>query len=221
MLKRKIYLESAFKWAPGMDDMAWKRWAAGEGKIPFSKENPPMEYLSAKSLRRMNQMIRMTIHALHAMLPLAEDSELFFISSIGEADQQFALEREYHVEKEIHPATFSYSVFNAPIAMATILLEQDRPYSCMFGSHNEVKSGFLTAIAPLASGRRDEVVAIICEEAIPDEYVAIHQGGGNEPFVYALKLTSRATERELDAGFLDALTTEEELLKALICKGWV
>ena len=221
MLKRKIYLESAFKWAPGMDDMAWKRWAAGEGKIPFSKENPPMEYLSAKSLRRMNQMIRMTIHALHAMLPLAEDSELFFISSIGEADQQFALERENHVEKEIHPATFSYSVFNAPIAMATILLEQDRPYSCMFGSHNEVKSGFLTAIAPLASGRRDEVVAIICEEAIPDEYVAIHQGGGNEPFVYALKLTSRATERELDAGFLDALTTEEELLKTLICKGWV
>lgn len=221
MLKRKIYLESSFKWAPGMDDAAWKRWAGGAARIPFSEEHPPMEYLSAKSLRRMNQMTRMTIHALHAMLPLAEDSALFFISSIGEADQQFALEREYRVEKEIHPATFSYSVFNAPIAMATILLKQDRPYSCMFGSHNEVKSGFLTAIAPLVSGRRNEVVVIVCEEAIPAEYVAIHQEGGNEPFVYALKLTSRATERELDAGFLDSLTTEEELLKTLVGKGWV
>ncbi len=221
MLKKEIFLRKAFKWAPEMDDEAWALWAKGERKIPFSHAKPAIDYLPSKSLRRMNQMILMTVHALHGVLPLSEETPIFFHSTIGEADQQFLLEKEFHLEKEIHPASFSYSVFNAPIAMATILLGQKNPYSCLFAKEGEVKSGFLTALAPILSGRSEEVIFLACEEAIPFEYVAIHEGGENEPFVYALVLTSGQTDKPIDESFLSSLTSEEELVKSLIRKGWI
>lgn len=216
----KIYLEKSYCWAPRMDAKAWKDWAEGFRKIPYCQDNPPIDFLPAKSLRRMNQMTRMTLGALHAMLPLDEETPLYFVSTFGEAGLQLELEREYHLEKEIHPATFSNSVYNAPLGNATILLGQHNPYSCLFPRRGDGKSALMTAIAPLVSGRKEEVILIVCEEALPPAYAAIDPGGENEPFVYALKLTRTQGERELDEDFFSAFSSLDDVLRILIRKGW-
>lgn len=216
-----LHLLPRYLWAPGMDGRKWRAWAQGSLAIPYSTESPAIEGIPSRSLRRMNQAVRLHIAALQHSLPLAQDCLITSVSTYGQQDQSYELEREYHVEHELHPAVFSNSVYNAPVALATILLGVHHPYTTVFGVDGDVSSPLLAAAAPLFSGRRSEALVIVYEQALPEPYLPLLDGKRNEPFVYALKLTTGTEGHAVDRAFLQNAGSETDLLRTLIREGWL
>ena len=180
MNEKSVYVSRFSSWAPGLNSPAdWDEWARGQKESEASFESPSLDFAESKWLklspkefalfkRRQSQISRMTIHVLHEIMPIGENTKTVFISFRGEITQQFKINRMLIEEGDISPSAFSQSVFNTPPALAAIALGLQQGYSAVYpGSFN---TGFLSAIAPLFSDNSDEVALVYADELCPCEY---------------------------------------------------
>jgi hypothetical protein len=73
-------------------------------------------------------------------------------------------------EKSLKPAAFSLSVFNAPVALATIALNLEGGYSAVYPGQNSFAAGFAAAAAPVLCGRAENILLVYADEMPPLEY---------------------------------------------------
>ena len=179
-------------WAPGLvsnDD--WKKWARGEKSIEKTDAAPKLEYVDAIFRRRFSRISKMTIQVVHDVLEKSQcgkDTPQVFISHRGELAREFAVSKMIVEEKSVMPASFSLSVFNTPIALASIALKLHGGYSAVFPSRGNFRSAFEAACAPVLSGTEQEVVLVYADELPPEAYTSL--GTENfEPFAFAAVLS--------------------------------
>ena len=219
-LAEKFFITKFSSWAPGIKTPdEWDEWALGKREISVSSDSPDIAFTEAKFRRRLSQISKMTIQVVHDLLPLAEDSKIFFLSFRGELSQQFKINKMLIEDNDILPAAFSLSVFNAPAALASIAFGLKGGCSSIYPGKNSFASGLLLAEASLLETAlqeeaSQELIFIYADEEIPSEYSEIFSGK-HLALAFAFLLTRK------QGGFsipLSSLKTEtpEDFLKSLL-----
>jgi hypothetical protein len=190
-----IFVSHITAWAPGLFTSAdWKQWAAGEKEIEFSKDAPKLEYTDPLFRRRLSQISRMTVQVVHDELEksnCSRDIKQVFISCRGEIVREFSVSKMLLEEKTVLPASFSLSVFNTPIALATLAFGLKGGYTVLFPSKGNYRDAFAGACAPVLSGKEKHIMLVYSDELPAGEYRSL----GTEsciPFAFAAVLSAEA-----------------------------
>lgn len=164
-------------WAPGLASPEdWKQWAAGAKQIERVKDAPKIEYTDPLFRRRLSQISRMTIEVVHRELEeehCSPDMKQVFVSTRGEIAREFSVSTTLIEEKMILPASFSLSVFNTPIALASLAFHLRAGYSVLYPSKGNFRDAFLGACAPVLSGCEKQIMLVYADELPPAEYDSI------------------------------------------------
>lgn len=156
------------------------------------KEKPKLEFADPLFKRRLSQITRMTIQVLHDLIaecPEASEYKQIFVSFRGEIEREFTINRGIIQDTEILPAAFSLSVFNAPIAAASLCLKLKSGYSVIYPSKEQFHDALLAAASPVLCGSETRVILVYADEYVPDEYGAL-QPKENSPLACACVLSA-------------------------------
>ena len=195
-----IYVARFSAWASGIENAdEWNEWALGKRQLCLSGESPAITFTDPMFRRRLSQISKMTIQVVHDLLPVDEDTKMIFLSIRGELSKQYIINRMVIEEKAVMPAAFSFSVFNTPIALASMAFNLKGGYSALYQEQNSFSSGLAAACAALLAGVKDELIVVYADEAVPQEYAAIYKGSrGNKanqadaaPLAFGLLLTRK------------------------------
>ncbi len=176
-----LYATTPACWAPGLDgDAAWKDWLEGRRAIERTAAMPPLSFTAPLFRRRLSQLSRMTVQVVHDALELAglgtgpgaAPLRQSFVSFRGELARQLSINRTLITEQDVLPASFSLSVFNIPMALASMACGLTGGYSVLFPPADAFYDGFCAACAPLLCGEEDRLLFVYADEAVPAEYAA-------------------------------------------------
>lgn len=176
-MKNEIYISEPVVFTPGLEtkeDLIL--WADGKKEILFEKTSPSLSYTDPLFRRRLSQLCKMTVEVVHNLLSktgIGNNTKLAFISFRGEIEREFKLNKSLFEDQMILPASFSLSVFNSPIALATIESKIQAGYSAIFPTDDNFRDGFFSAAASVLCESQDKVILVYADELIPDEYSGI------------------------------------------------
>jgi hypothetical protein len=206
----ELYITRLCAWAPGIENSGeWDEWAQGRREILSSAKGqgtqvPEISFTDSLFRRRLSQISRMTVQVVHDLLPVKEDTKMFFVSFRGELSRQYQINKMLIEEKSLMPAAFSLSVFNAPAALASIALGLKGGYSALYPGNNSFVSGLKAARASLLSGAQSELIFIYADEQTPSEYGRFF----NEcplPFAFAFLLTFKPQSPSIPLSSLEEI----------------
>lgn len=180
-------------WAPGLesDSQNWKDWADGKKEIEISNAAPSIQFTDSLFRRRLSQLSKMTVQVVHDILSTTnvdKNTQLVFVSLRGEIDREFKINKTLIEDQMILPAGFSLSVFNAPVALATIAMGLKGGYTAVYPGKQSLVDGILTAASAVASGAQDKIILIYADEMIPECYEG-HYDCQNVPLAFAAVLS--------------------------------
>jgi hypothetical protein len=213
-----IYIVRFSAWACGIKTAdEWRQWAAGAREMIYGNEGPDISYTDSMFRRRLSQISKMTVQVVHDLLPLDENIKMFFLSFRGEISKQLKINKMVLEEKSLTPAVFSLSVFNAPVALASIAFGLKGGYSALYPGNNSLSSGLAAVKAAILGGTNERVVFIYADEEIPQEYKSIITYNA-PPFAFAMLLSRFPEPRSIPFSAISADINEnpQTLLKNLI-----
>jgi hypothetical protein len=165
------YITRLCAWAPGVENSGeWDEWAQNKRDISSGTQGPAIAFTDSLFRRRLSQITKMTVQVVHDLLPVGENTKIFFVSFRGELSRQFQINKMLIEEKSLMPAAFSFSVFNAPVALASIALGLKGGYSALYPGNNSFTAGLAAAEASFVSDVQEELVFVYADEQAPPEY---------------------------------------------------
>lgn len=182
---------------------------------------PKLEYVDALFRRRLSQVTRMTIEAVHGVIKGNEDAKLVFTSFRGEIARQLKINKGLVEDADVLPASFSISVFNTPAAAAAIAFKMKAGYTAVYPAEDNFRSGFLAAAAPLLSGEEKKIIFAYADEKIPGELEKCKGFSCDAPMALACVLSANGGSCEsgahgVEIGLdLPALSSPESFLEFL------
>jgi hypothetical protein len=191
----EIYIARLSAWAPGIASPGeWDEWAVGKRNISCESKGPEITFTDSMFRRRLSQISKMTIQVVHDLMPLGDDTKILFLSFRGELSRQYQINKMLIEEGDLSPAAFSLSVFNAPVALATMALGLKGGYSALYPRENSFAVGMKAAQAALLCGTAEKLVAIYADEKAPPEYDCFFQDPPSPPPVAFALLLSRSPQ---------------------------
>ncbi|MCL1812419.1 MAG: beta-ketoacyl synthase chain length factor [Treponema sp.] len=195
MINDEIFITRLSAWAPGIKSPdEWNEWAQGRRHISSEMKGPGIDFTDPMLRRRLSQISKMTIQVIHDLLPLKENTKIYFISFRGEITRQFQINKMLIEENELTPTPFSLSVFNTPVAMASIALGLRGGYTALYpAGNNPFATGLAAAEAALLCGTVQEIAFVYADEQMPAVYEAIsrhvNDTGSHPPAAFGLLLS--------------------------------
>jgi hypothetical protein len=171
----------------------WCFWSPGKG----SEEAPPLPFVSQMLRRRLSQLSRMAMYAIHEVSQGRQQVKISFSSEYGEITQQLRISEEILEVQKVSPSKFSNSVFNTPVAMASIAEKNMQGYSAICAGKDSFYYGLCECLAALRCEADKERIFVHADELVPEPYQAF-TGGANTPFVLALFLSLAQSENSLE-----------------------
>lgn len=172
---KKVFVSHIKVWKPSSENLA---------------EKPTLPFADSLFKRRLSQISRMTVQVIHDLLeevPEAKEYKQIFISFRGELSREFSINKSILQDLEILPAAFSLSVFNTPIASASLALKLKSGYSVIYPSKQDFRSAVLAASSAVLSGAEQKIILVYADEFIPKEYESLVDECQN-PFSFACLL---------------------------------
>jgi len=183
-----LYISRLCAWAPGIETSGeWDQWAQGKMEIMSTAKNPEIAFTDSMFRRRLSQISKMTVHVVHGILPVKEDTKMFFVSFRGELSRQYQINKMLIEDKSLMPAAFSLSVFNAPAALASMALGLKGGYTALYPGNNSFASGLAAAQAAFCN-MQSELVFVYADEQPPPEYECLFKSCP-PPLAFAFLLT--------------------------------
>jgi hypothetical protein len=192
-MNSELYITRLCAWAPGIENSGeWEQWAQGKREIISGDKCPAISFTDSLFRRRLSQISRMTVQVVHGLLPVREDTKMFFVSFRGELARQYQINKMLIEEKSLMPAAFSLSVFNAPAALASIALGLKGGYSALYPGNNSFSAGLSAAEAffygASHSEEARELIFVYADEQAPPEYGNLFNEDAS-PLAFAFLLT--------------------------------
>jgi len=201
-VNNEIYISRLSAWAPGINNSdEWDQWAQGKREISLDTKGPAIEFTDSIFRRRLSQISRMTVQVVHGLLPIKEDTKMFFVSFRGELSRQYQINKMLIEEKSLMPAAFSLSVFNAPAALASIAFGLKGGYSALYPGNNSFSASLMAVQAAAQTafqetqfqetqfqGASDELIFIYADEQALPEY-GCYVNECTPPVAFAFLLT--------------------------------
>ena len=214
-----IFVSKLVMWAPGLEDKPekWEKWLSCDETIEKSKAAPKLEYTEPLFRRRLSQISKMTVHVVHELLEkegFDKDTKLVFVSLRGEIAREFSINKGIINENMILPAGFSLSVFNTPIALATIAFGLTGGYSAVYPSNGDFSSALETAIAPVLCGDEEKIVLVYGDELVPECYSV-----DSTPLAFAAVVSAEKTETSVKIDDFESIKSPDDFLKRLLEAG--
>ncbi len=212
----EVFVSKPVMWAPGLEDdpERWNEWLAVAADIEKSKAAPKLEYTDPLFRRRLSQVSKMTVHVIHDFYEkygLDKDTKVIFVSLRGEIAREFSINKGIIEEKTILPAGFSLSVFNTPVALATIAFGLTGGYSAVYPSKGDFSSALKTAVVPVLCGSEKKVLLVYADELVPECY-----GVDSTPLAFAALLSSEKAENNVEFADIIEEKSPVDFLKALL-----
>lgn len=183
------------------------------------REMPKLEYVDALFRRRLSQITRMTIEAVHGVIDGNEDAKLVFTSFRGEIARELKINKGLVEDADVMPASFSISVFNTPAAATTIAFKMKSGYTAIYPSEDNFRSGFLAAAAPILAGEEKKIIFAYADEKIPEELENCKGFSSDNPMAVACVLSSENDKSAIPVDLdLSALDSPESFLEFLESK---
>ena len=184
---QKIFVSNICSWMPSEEDLS----AA-----------PKLEFTDAIFRRRLSQLSKMTIQVVHDFFQMGIERgiKIVFSSKRGEIAREFKINKTLIGDGEILPASFSLSVFNAPIALATITENLRGGYSAIYPSQGKFSDAILAAVAPILCGREKQIAFVYAEEFVPEFYKEIFHEK-NSPLAFAALFCASSRNVNTDMRF--------------------
>ncbi|MCL2808797.1 MAG: beta-ketoacyl synthase chain length factor [Treponema sp.] len=221
MKQNEIYISRFSAWAPGLENKNdWKEWVLGKREITPGPDSPDISFTPPMFRRRLSQISKMTIQVVHDLLPVAENTKMLFLSFRGELSKQYKMNKTLIQDNDIMPATFSLSVFNAPVALASMAFSLKGGYSAIFPGGDSFAAGLSIAEAAFLCGESEELIFIYADEEIPNEYKDII-AGNHIPLAFGFMLTRKpsfqgSTPSVYFSTLKEGIDNPEDFLKRLI-----
>lgn len=169
-----FYLSDFSIYAPGLEsDEDFKLWANNQKEISLEKQSPSLNYTDPLFRRRLSQLSKMTIEVVHNLIEKTKidlNTKIVFSSFRGEIEREFKLNQSIIENQMILPAGFSLSVFNAPIALATMACNLKAGYSTIFPTDENFTDCFLCAASSILAGTQEKILFVYADELIPEQY---------------------------------------------------
>ena len=215
----EVFISKPVMWAPGLEDdpEKWEKWLKGKDSIERSSSAPKLEYTDPLFRRRLSQISKMTVHVVHALLEKCsfdKDTKIVFVSFRGEIAREFSINKGIISENMILPAGFSLSVFNTPIALATIALGLTGGYSAVYPSKSDFSSALKNAFAPVLCGDEEKIVLVYADELVPECY-----GVNSTPLAFAAVVSAEKTENSVKIDDFESIKSPDAFLKRLLEAG--
>ena len=170
---KELYFSKPSCWAPGVtSSKEWEEWKQGTRNIQSSEEAPQLLFTTPIFRRRLSQLSKMTIQVVHDAVEMGacKNIKQVFVSMRGEIKREFTINEKLINEQEVSPSAFSLSVFNAPIALASIACELKGGYSVIFPSDDNFYQALMTACAPVLCEDEKEILFVYADELVPECY---------------------------------------------------
>jgi len=194
-MNTEVFIKRISAWAPGITGSdEWKEWALGNKEITAGTKGPDLSFADPMFRRRLSLISKMTIQAAHDLMPL-DNTKIFFYSFRGEISRQFNVNKMLIEENMLSPASFSLSVFNAPVALATMALGLKGGYSAIYPGYNSFSTSLLTAQAAILGGTAEEIAFIYADEEVPSEYCSFFNGNVPVAISFGLLLSKTPDEK--------------------------
>ena len=169
-----------------------------------AQPKPDVSFVPMLTRRRLSNLSRMAVYASHKISK--DDSgnplppcKITFASQSGEITQQLKIAEILIDTGKVSPSHFSSSVFNTPVANATILEKNTAGYSAIYGGKEAFRHGLSDCLAAMEIEPDLDRSFIFAEELIPETYAPIAKVPyPNVVCAMALRLTkdeSRADKR--------------------------
>lgn len=173
-MQKNFFISKPFLVAPGLEtDEDWLSWSNGSKEILNEKTSPSLSYTDPLFRRRLSQLSKMTIEAVHKLVefyPAAQNLKTVFTSFRGEIDREFKISKSIVEDQMILPATFSLSVFNAPIALASMANQLKAGYNTIFSTKDNFNDSVASAAVSVLSEVQDKLIFVYADEMIPADY---------------------------------------------------
>lgn len=214
-----FYISRLCAWAPGIETSGeWGQWAQGKREIVSAAKSPEIVFTDSMFRRRLSQISKMTVHVVHGLLPVKEDTKMFFVSFRGELSRQYQINKMLIEEKSLMPAAFSFSVFNAPAALASIALGLKGGYTALYPGNNSFVSGLASAQAAFCN-TQSELIFVYADEQPPPEYECFVKNFP-PPLAFAFILTQKPQPSSVPLMPLEAgEDSPHDFLKRLLLRG--
>lgn len=174
ILKKSFFISKPFLVAPGLvTENDWLLWSNGSKEILNEKTSPSLSYTDPLFRRRLSQLSKMTIEAVHNLVefyPAAKNLKAVFTSFRGEIDREFKISKSIVEDQMILPATFSLSVFNAPIALASMANQLKTGYNTIFCPKDDFNNAIMSAASSILAETQEEIIFVYADEMIPSDY---------------------------------------------------
>jgi hypothetical protein len=212
------YISRLCAWAPGIENSGeWDEWAQGKRDISSDTKGPVIDFTDSMFRRRLSQISKMTVQVVHDLLPVGEDTKIFFVSFRGELSRQYQVNKMLIEEKSLMPAAFSLSVFNAPAALASIAFGLKGGYSALYPGNNSFAAGLAAAEAALLSDKQEELIFVYADEEAPPEYERCFKSCPL-PLAFAFLLTREPQPLSVPLSSLNEADDPSDFLRLLLRK---
>lgn len=173
-MQNNFYISEPYLFTPGLESKEdFKLWAENKKDISLEKTAPSLSYTDALFRRRLSQLSKMTVEVVHNLIEttnIDNNTKIVFVSFRGEIDREFKLNKSIIEDEAILPAGFSLSVFNAPIALATIACKLKAGYNAVFPSYDNFYDGLTCALSSVLAGKQEKIIFVYADELIPEDY---------------------------------------------------
>jgi hypothetical protein len=118
----------------------------------------------------------------------------------------------------ILPAGFSLSVFNTPVALATLAFKLTGGYSVLYPSKNNFAECFKTAISPILAGTEEQILFVYADELVPEVYGDMRPKE-NLPLSFVTLISKNEIENSIELNDISNISASPiEFLKNLLIK---
>ncbi|MCR5762693.1 MAG: beta-ketoacyl synthase chain length factor [Treponema sp.] len=216
-----LYISKPSCWAPGISSSQdWAEWKNGAKSILCTEDTPPLSFTTPIFKRRLSQLSKMTIQVVHDAIETSpcKDIKQAFISMRGEIKREFTINEKLIKEHEVSPSAFSLSVFNAPIALASIACKLKGGYSVIFPSDGNFYNALTAACAPVLCDDEKDMLLVYADELVPECYGTLRPEN-NEPFAFAAVISSEKRDSTYAELKLQEITEKETFSPADFLRG--
>lgn len=139
---------------------------------------PDVSFVPMLTRRRLSNLSRMVVYTSDQISKDESGNKLppckvTFASQYGEITQQLKIAEILIDTGKVSPSHFSSSVFNTPVANATILEKNTAGYSAVYGGKNAFSDGLTDCLAAMEIEPAEDRSFIFAEELIPETYAPI------------------------------------------------
>ncbi len=139
---------------------------------------PDVSFVPMLTRRRLSSLSRMVVYTSDKISRddngnILPPCKVTFASQYGEIAQQLKIAEILIDTGKVSPSHFSSSVFNTPVANATILEKNTAGYSAVYGGRNAFCDGLADCLAAMQIESAVDRSFIFADELIPETYAPI------------------------------------------------